>query len=146
MNYIKKYENINFNSIENQYEKVIADYYNKLIINSDFKENIEEGYIDRNDIKKFFDELQEEFDSDNIGDEVYQITTFWKDSGTIMLGLYKAYGPNHAKIKYGFDTGDMSFINDTQYGAIEAYTIDETEIKSGIKILEDKLELWKNIK
>lgn len=145
MKHLKTFEN-KFNSVENQYEPIIAEWYNKFINHEEFKEHRSEGLVTNEEVREFFDELQNEFDSDNLGDEIYQVSTYWKNSGTMMLGLYRAYGPNHAKIKYGFDNDDMSFINDTKYGSIEAYTIEEEEIKSKIEQIKSELSLWTDIK
>jgi hypothetical protein len=94
-----------------------------------------------------FNEAQDEIEeSDSI--DIYKIEHVgskkggrYYDDHNIFYGLAKAYGPIHACIKLAIAHGDcdiLLLIND-------AYIIEDDEIESKIKALEEEIKEWKTI-
>jgi hypothetical protein len=90
------------------------------------------------DVIKFFDELDSEIEeSDSI--DIYKVEEH--NISSILWGLAKAYGPNHACLK-------MALVHkypDLILGNFEAWVTEEEEIESKIKELEEEIKEWKTI-
>ena len=137
MRYLKTFERVQEvdlveNSRWDSYVKELFNEYFKIYNQSD-----ECPY--ESDVIDFFNELDDEIgDSDSI--EIYKVQRR-HSQGLIFYGLAKAYGPNHACVKVSIGIGDAVVIHES----VEAYVIEEEEIQSKIKELEEEIKEWKKI-
>jgi hypothetical protein len=99
------------------------------------------------DVIKFFDELDSEIEeSDSI--DVYKVEEISSkhNISSIFWGLAKAYGPNHACLKMALVHKYPDLIRAIGImRKFEAWIIEDDEIESKIKELEEKIKEWKTI-
>ena len=112
--------------------------------------------VDPKQLEEFFDDVQEEIiDSEGKGEEpeVYEVFYYKKSSGPqdagdkTTFGLYRAYGPKHAELRYGIEYCDIEVIQGGwSTGGIQSDQIDQEYIDEKIQHLSSELEMWQTIK
>lgn len=130
-----------FKTGKDLYEKPVKDLLDQFltIINKEHteKEREEEGLFEK-DILEYFNDVQDEFDSDE-EPSIYSVS-FYKS----LSGLYRAYGPCHALLKYMIEHDDFyPIINDD---CADIQYLSEEDVNSKIEKLEIQLNMYKNIK
>lgn len=131
-----------FKTGKDLYEKPVKDLLDQFltVINKEHTEKeLEEEGLSEGNILEYFNDVQEEFDHDE-EPSIYSVSLFNSFSG-----LYRAYGPCHALLKYMIENSDFYPII-TAYKHIDVESLTEEDVNSKIKNLEIKLNMYKNIK
>ncbi len=89
-------------------------------------------------LHQIFDMIQEEFDTSD-DTKLYAVYQQNRDTD-IFIGIFKAYGPNHAKVRAAISEENNYFLKLSHIP-----TISEKAINNKIKNIEISLNKWKDI-
>lgn len=144
MKYLKLFKENQFNG---KYDPMVQKLYDDFHKIEDFESLCDESNIEPKHIENMFEMVQEEIDDAEKNGELPEIYEVYMNMNAaykrVFFGLYRAYGPCHAKIRYAIDQSEPSIVKDDN---TEAYTIEKERIDTIVSDYKEELEKWQNIK